>query len=266
MVQVDVFWSFAFGAGFAVSAAKQLEDDDKPLESRAFNKCLLWLALFFVPSGAYLLWAFPRWETMQVGTYATIPAWLVVLFTVTNITQGILGFWLTAYYLRLKKTFPAHLVGWIAWLIFWFILIHGWDGTGFKRFFYCGTSWSGTVTPWVFDTFHWYSPITWLVSPVAISLAVMGIIMLPFLFKWQTDMLAEGREIARNEGADIRQINYLLYLRAVAIDTLVAAIIASILIHWLGWIFGLLIFSPAIYFLTLQEGGFTYKALMPVKQ
>lgn len=266
MVQVDIFWSFAFGAGFAVCAAKQLEDDAKPLESKAFNRCLLWLALFFVPAGVYLLWAFPSWETMQVGTYATIPAWLVALFTVTNITQGILGFWLTAYYLRQKKTFEAHLMGLIAWFIFWFILVHGWDGTGFKRFFYCPTGWDGTVTPWVFDTFHWYSPIFWVFSPVAISLAVIGIIILPFFFKWQTDLLHEGMAMAENDDdTDTAQINLLYYLRAVAVDTLIVAIVASIFVHWLGWILGLLITLPALSFFMLREGGLTYRALMPVE-
>ena len=264
MVQVDVFWSFAFGAGFAISAAKQLENDDKPLESKAFNKCLLWLSLFFVPSGAFLVWAFPSWETMQVGTYATIPAWLVALFAMTNITQGIIGFWLTAYYLRLKKTFQAQMVGLSAWFVFWFVLIHGWDGTGFKRFFYCATDWSGNITPWIFDSFHWYSPATWLLSPVAISLGIMGIIMIPFLFKWQFDLISEGQKIAQSQGSGAQEpVNMSLYARAVAVDTLIAAISASIMIHLLGWIIGLLIFFPAIYFLTLREGGLTYKALMP---
>lgn len=73
MVQVDIFWSFAIGAGFAASADKQLENEDKPFESKGFIKNLLWLSIFFVPSGATLLWGFPAWETMQVGTLRRFP-------------------------------------------------------------------------------------------------------------------------------------------------------------------------------------------------
>ncbi len=89
MVQVDVFWSFALGAGFAAAAARQLKDDDKPFESVYFIKTLLFMSLIFVPSGVILLWGFPEWETMQVGSYKTIPAWLAGLFVLTNVSQGI---------------------------------------------------------------------------------------------------------------------------------------------------------------------------------
>jgi O-antigen/teichoic acid export membrane protein len=98
MVQVDVFWSYAFGAGFAMAAARQLiEDREKNdgnfFENKYFTHTLLFLAIIFVPSGGSLLWGFPDWETMQVAyDHHSIPAWLVSAFYVTNITQGLLGF------------------------------------------------------------------------------------------------------------------------------------------------------------------------------
>ena len=264
MVQVDIFWSFAFGAGFAASAAKQLENDDKPFESKAFLKTLLWLAIFFVPSGAYLLWAFPRWETMQVGTYESIPAWLVALFAVTNITQGMLGFWVVSKLLRTKRYYAANLASPVAWFVFWFVLVHGWDGTGFKRFFYCATDWSGNITPWVFDSFKYHWPIAWPFTPVGISLLVMGLIMVPFLIKWMLEVEIEGRAMASADGPDsVIPMALANYLRVGLADALASAIVASILIHLLGWIIGIIVFLPLAWFVLLREGGLTQKAIGP---
>ena len=42
--------------------------------------------------GVYLLWAFPDWETMQVAhSHASLLPWLVTVFAITNVTQGMLG-------------------------------------------------------------------------------------------------------------------------------------------------------------------------------
>src|SRR5687768_2053800 len=71
MVQVDIFWSYALGAGFAIANAHQLEQERKAGRSafdlRSFRDTILFLSCIFVPSGAYLVWAFPSWETMHVG-------------------------------------------------------------------------------------------------------------------------------------------------------------------------------------------------------
>ena len=93
MVQVDVFWSYGIGAGLGLaSAAKGLVKKESPRDSLrstdAFHT-LLFLAIVFAPSGFVLLWNFPSWETMHVGT-RELPGWLVAIFGVTNITQGLL--------------------------------------------------------------------------------------------------------------------------------------------------------------------------------
>src|SRR5512139_2840722 len=92
MVQVDVFWSYGLGAGFALAAAHQLKrrtesgmerqplpDSGEPgglLTDPYFAGAILFCAAIFGPSGAWLLWGFPNWETMQVGSHS-MPAWLV---------------------------------------------------------------------------------------------------------------------------------------------------------------------------------------------
>ncbi len=256
MVQVDIFWSFAIGAGFAASASKQLEKEDKPFESKAFMKNLLWLSIFFVPSGATLLWGFPAWETMQVGTYKTIPAWLVALFCGTNITQGILGFWVTYKLIQGRKIYAANLMWMLGYFCMFFILVHGWDGTGYQRFLYSARDWSGNYVPWTPGSYS----LRWVYSPVAVTLDVMGVIMMPFLFRWMAGLRKEGYELSLAEGPEAERaprwgpnIGLLVFGY-----TFGSVIVTSLLIHWLGWIFGSAIFVALAYFVLIRRGGLVH--------
>lgn len=75
MVQVDVFWSYGLNAGLAIAAQSSLKSDERWLESKSFLVALLWTATLFAPSGAFLLWINPDWETMFVAKdHAAIPA------------------------------------------------------------------------------------------------------------------------------------------------------------------------------------------------
>ena len=97
MVEVDVFWSYAIGASFALGSfrqlrklraesgaegsyglkdmldvrkiAREIEKGDSAFNNEYFVKMLLFLSLLFVPSGSNLLLSNPNWETMQVGSY-----------------------------------------------------------------------------------------------------------------------------------------------------------------------------------------------------
>jgi len=66
MIEVDVFWSFAFGASFAAFAQESLRAEEKPFVNEWFLYTLVFLSTIFAPSGIYLLWAFPGWESMFV--------------------------------------------------------------------------------------------------------------------------------------------------------------------------------------------------------
>ncbi len=263
MVQVDVFWSFALGAGFAASAARQLEKEDKPFESPFFVKTLLYLSIFFVPSGAILLWGFPEWETMQAGTYKTIPAWLVGAFTLTNLTQGILGFWIAYRFIRAGKLYAAHLMWALGYFLMFFILVHGWDGMGYQRFFYSCSWWGGgrECTPWTPGT---YEVLRWVfLSPVAWTLYAMGLVMLPLLFFWLADWVKRGYELAdvdREKAASATLGGLIKHLcKMIFIEVLGAAIVASLLVHWLGWWWGVPLFAVLAYLALLRPGGIFYK-------
>ncbi len=177
MVQVDIVWSYAFGATFAAAAARQLEKEEKPFNNKWYVLTLLFLACLFAPSGLYLLWQFPGWETMQVATrHEDIPAWLVVVFAVTNITQGILGYRVSYLFARKGKYYAAHANWMVAWIIFWFILVCGWDCTGYQRFLYDSSMFNGELwTPGRHMGFGFFLSNVWW------TLVVMGLFFAPAL-------------------------------------------------------------------------------------
>ncbi|PIS10450.1 MAG: hypothetical protein COT73_09160 [Bdellovibrio sp. CG10_big_fil_rev_8_21_14_0_10_47_8] len=176
MVQVDIFWSYGLNAGLALAAGKALKNEPSFWRNPYFTLALAWTACIFAPSGIYLLWAFPGWETMFVArNHSSITPWLVCLFSLTNITQGVLGFWATWYFLRRGQQTAATLQTVLSHAGMAVILIVGWDGTGYKRFLYAGTGddWHNQVAlPWT-DFFT---------SPVFFTLLGMGVVFLPTYF------------------------------------------------------------------------------------
>lgn len=174
MVQVDIFWAYGLSSGLALAGANELKNSEGTLlQTRSFAWMLIWTGLVFAPSGLYLLWAFPWWETMFVAReHAAIPAWLVALFGLTNISQAILGFYMTAYFIRKGSKTGAwgQLIG--AYVCFFFVLVFGWDGTGYQRFFYAGNGedWAQQIT----------FPITaFFTSAVFYTLLGMGVVFVP---------------------------------------------------------------------------------------
>jgi len=281
MVQVDVFWSFALGAGFAAAAARQIQSRDqtegyKLLEDRYFTKNLIYLSCLFAPSGLYLVWRFTGWGTMYFFTGQTLtgnydyeralPAWLVVLFGITNVTQGILGYWWASVYVRRNELFKAHFLWMAGYFLMFFILVHGWDGTGYRRFF------TRNVAEWNAEragqqVFGLWLALRWLVCPVALTLYAMGVVLLPLLFSWIADWNKRGYELADVDRARAMETSrgdlVKSVLRLTFLHTLGAAIFASLCIRAMGWIFGcalswilgLGLALALIYFVLLRPGG-----------
>jgi hypothetical protein len=258
MVQVDVFWSYAFGASLAAAAHRQLETEVTPSRSGFFVKNLLFLSCLFGPSGIYLLWRFPGWETMFVFG-REIPAWLVTLFAITNVTQGVLGFFVAYGLIRRQRIYLAHLQWVFGYLAMFFVLVHGWDGTGFRRFLYSGTIdqfRAGVAIPW-------YKFFT---SDVALTLYVMGLILLPVLFWMIARWLHEG--YAQAEVEPSRRVPALeivqRFLLVTLVYTLGAAIVASVLVHLLGWLWGLGLFFILYTAIWLRHGGLVHRQIAAI--
>jgi hypothetical protein len=249
MVQVDVLWSYGIGASMAVAAGRQLrarreiaareegrsESPDR-LPGDPENRASLWrnpfllatvlfAAVLFAPSGAYLLWEFPDWETMHVGDRG-MPGSLVVAFAATNVSQAILGFVVVERLLARGRAYAAYLQVVLAYLGMFFILVHGWDGEGYQRFF----------SPDKADYLTWNGDWTaWLTSDVAVSLYVMGAVLIPVLLvtiaRWTRAGYAYAAPHERRLSAPAVVA---VHLATVFVAALGLAIAASLTIHALG--------------------------------
>jgi hypothetical protein len=262
MVQVDIIWSYAFGATLAASAARQLKKEEKPFDNRFYTYVLLFLATLFAPSGVYLLWQFPNWETMQVArSHADIPAWLVVLFAITNITQGILGYYSTWRLIIKGKFYAAH-VNWIvAWVLFWSLLVMGWDTTGWQRFLYDSTMNNGVL--WTPGT---HMGLRFFTSNVFLTLVGMAIPIGPALAipiaKWVREGLQNDKTISKDKIPGMFKLMVLCLVGSFGI-TLAMAIANGLLVFWLrdllgsvlmAYVIGLPLFWVLAYFLLLKKG------------
>lgn len=188
MVQVDVFWSYGLASGLALAAKRQLKEEKSPWVNKYFIATMLWTACVFAPSGAYLLWAFPYWETMFVArTHTSIPAWLTAAFSLTNITQAWLGYYVTYRLIQAGKDRLAAFQTIWSHAAMLFILVIGWDGTGLKRFLYAGTGdewYAGVPYEWT----------AWFSSPVFYALLGMAVVFIPSYFFMVVRWNREGRE------------------------------------------------------------------------
>ncbi len=271
MVQVDVFWAYGLGAGYAMAAARQIKKlqagESSPGSLPSFNKeekkvpfwkntyfitNLLYLSLLFAPSGLYLVWHFTSWETMHVGDKG-MPGWLVALFGMTNVSQGILGYWVVWSLLKAGKNFWAYLQVPLGYFGMFFILVHGWDGTGYQRFF------SPTAADFQ-NNWTWATALNWLLSDVAISLYAMGAILIPVLIITMLQIEKEGWAIGGSGELAVKKSpsslgSVIAFFATVFVGALGLAIISSVILHNLGWILGTFISIAVIYVLGISKFG-----------
>ncbi|TGK03017.1 hypothetical protein EHQ53_06030 [Leptospira langatensis] len=285
MVQVDVFWAYGLGAGYAMAAARQIkklqsgektkgslpsvtkEEGKNPFwKNIYFITNLLYLSLLFAPSGLYLVWQFTSWETMHAGDKG-MPGWLVALFGLTNVSQGILGFWVVWALLKAGKNFLAYLQIPLGYFGMFFILVHGWDGTGYKRFF--SESLDQFQNGWT-----WNTAANWLLSDVAITLYVMGVILVPVLIYTLLKIEKEGWELGGSGEFTVRNSpsafsSTIAFLATVFVGALGLAILCSAILHQLGWILGTLFSVAGIYLLGISKFGIfplLYRAVLQTKE
>jgi hypothetical protein len=200
------------------------------LASPYFTRMLLFLSLIFVPSGIWLLWEFSSWETMHVGD-RDLPVWMVGLFAVTNVSQAVLGFALCHVLISRGRLYAAwlHFIG--AYFGFFFILVHGWDGTGYQRFFAVDRS--------ALERWSWQTAKDWFGSDIALTLYGMGLILLPALGGMTLSWIQNG---AREAGIRPRTLSILGgFFGSVLLLALGLAILASVLLIQLGIVVGLLL-------------------------
>ncbi len=218
-----------------------------------FLKNLLFLSLLFVPSGSVLLWSNPSWETMQVGKYETIPQWLVGVFTTTNVTQGILGFYLTWRSLMKGKYYQAAMHTFLSYLGFFFILANGWDNKGYQRFF--------SKNRESFEAWSWKNVVPWAFSDVAAILLAYGAMFLPLMYYWIIDWLLKGEDMEK--GLEPKELldrmpeafgQFGAVNAAIFGGALGGSILATVLVRRLGWAKGMAVWA-GIMGLNLSKVG-----------
>lgn len=241
MVQVDVFWSYGLGASLAVAAGHQLRRRDKPFESRYFVWTLLFLALVWAPTGMLLLLDHPSWETMQAAErLGSMPSWLILGFGITNVTQGILGFWTGLQLIRRGRWYLANLNWMLGYFGMFFILVYGWDGLGFDRFFYDRDALPGSPawSPGAGATVATLASAVprFLTSSVAMTLYIDGIYLLPPLFWLFSRWWREGLRLQGRREAQLPTFARLLTVKlaAVFLVALPAAIFCAITVNYVG--------------------------------
>jgi hypothetical protein len=215
------------------------------LQNRFMVVNILYAALIFAPSGLYLLWDFTNWETMQAGT-KSMPAWLIVGFAITNITQAMLGFWVTERLIVHGRQYLAAMQTFIGYFGMFFILVHGWDSFGWHRFFSEDRA----------DFLAWNSEpaidqvTSWLTSSVALTLFAMGFILIPIM---ATIMLRNYRGGLRLGGAysinrkPLGVVPMTAAFAAFVFSGVPLAVVSHLIIDQLGWILGGVASAAFIY-------------------
>ncbi len=267
MVQVDVIWSYAFGASYAAASCRELSGEREAFNNRVYVRLLVFLGALFAPSGLYLLSQFPQWETMQVARSITdMPAWLITLFGVTNVTQGIIGYFVGWSFSRKGRYELAHLNWFYAWVLFWFVLSCGWDTTGWQRFLYDPTYHGGE--PWEPGR---HDDLRFFIGPVFLTLVGMGAFFVPALQLGIVNAnygdLRSDPGLLDSKGGKI-DFRYFLKLNrywygamflyslavAVALSFLVRGAAAALDNNLFGYLIGLGVGVPLSYVLLLKRG------------
>jgi hypothetical protein len=214
------------------------EANEDAFNNKYFLKNLLFLSLLFVPSGAVLLWSNPSWETMQVGKYATIPQWLVGIFSTTNVTQGLLGFYLTYKALMKGKYYQASMHTLLSYLGFFFILVNGWDNKGYQRFFSKNRA--------SFDNWSWKNVVPWAFCDAALILYTYGGVFLPLMYYWLLDWMLKGQDMEK--GSEERELldrvpealaKMTEFNTAIFGGALGGAMLSTVLVRRFGWAKGM---------------------------
>ncbi|PVZ66385.1 hypothetical protein [Pelagibaculum spongiae] len=261
MVQVDIFWAYGLGATIAAVSGRQLVKEASPFINKYFVWGLLFLALIWNNTGVLLLLKHPSWESMQVfKDLYDIPPPVYLMFGITNITQGILGFWVSYKLIQNDRHYLANLNWLLGYFGMFFILIYGWDGMGLDRFFYDRDMFGGA--PWTPGAgFAEGAGLNFALSSVAMTLYFDGLFLLPplgyMIGKW-TDETTRAEPTLSNALLPKHPIvtaTWHLFIvfgvgfTSAALASLTVWLLNPLVGHVMSYIVGLPLFAVLAYFL-----------------
>ncbi len=276
MVQVDVFWAYGLGATLAAVSGRQLIKEDSPFINKYFVAALCFLALIWNNTGVLLLLRHPSWESMQVfENLYSIPPFLFLAFGITNITQGILGFWVSYKLIQNGRHYLANLNWLLGYFCMFFILIYGWDGHGLDRFLYDRDMFGGVAwTPGA--GFAAGAGLKFALSSVAMTLYFDAIFLIPPLAYMISKWTAETTKLDENLSDSLLPshpaitaawhifIVFGIGFTSAALASFCVWIVNPLVGHIASYLIGLPLFFVLAYFLLYRPGMPVYLAFRQI--
>ncbi|MER7171155.1 hypothetical protein [Streptomyces mesophilus] len=252
-IQAALFWAYAIGATFAVAAGRQLQiwerlsvGEGPRTRSRVANPyltlTLLFATVLLVPTGLFLLWQNPSWATMQVAdAHGGIWAGFVLFYAGGVPVATLLGFTAAQALVLMGAGYWAYLQTVGGYFLVFGTLIHGWDGSGYARFFSTGAR---DFADWPKDSVV-NNVLDFLTSGTFLALLLLGAAVIGTMLVTEISWLMEGWDLPG--GDEDRKVPRILAIAIAAAGVyglpFVGALVASGLVRLLGAVFGLLLFA-----------------------
>ncbi|MBW5424259.1 hypothetical protein GKQ77_22270 [Streptomyces sp. BG9H] len=252
-IQAALFWAYAVGATFALSAGRQLQvwerinaGEGPRTRSRAANPYLALTALFaavlMVPTGLFLLWQNPAWATMHVADgHEGVWAGFVLFYAGGIPVAAIVGFLVAQTLVLVGAGYWAYLQCVGGYFLLFGTLIHGWDGRGYERF----------LSPGAADFTHWPREsvvnhvLDFLTSGTFLALLLFGAAVIGTMLATEIGWLMEGWSLpgADEDRAVPRILGIAIAAASVHGLPFVGALLASVLVRLVGGWVGLPLFA-----------------------
>jgi hypothetical protein len=144
------------------------------------------------------------------------------------------------------RPYAAYLQWVLGYFLMFFILVHGWDGSGYQRFF--------SPTSADLPTWTWATAGRWFSSPVAKTLYVEGIFIVPPIVGFTRRWVRQGWNLIGARPPVNGVLFGVVHLGICVVMFPAMATGASVLIRQLGWFGGLAAFAVAAWALLLRRG------------
>ncbi|MFP3990005.1 hypothetical protein U9R90_21540 [Streptomyces sp. E11-3] len=251
-IQAALFWAYAIGSTFALSAGRQLQiwerlsvGEGPRTRSRSANPYLtltvLFAAVLMVPTGVFLLWQNPSWATMHVADeHDGVWAGFVLFYAGGIPVATTLGFAAAQLLVLVGAGYWAYLQCVGAYFLLFATLIHGWDGSGYRRFL--STS-ARDLADWPKDSVV-NNVLGFLTSGTFLALLLFGAAVIGGMLITEVGWLMEGWALpGADEDRKVPRI-VAVVIAAAGVYGLpfIGALTASVLMR-LGGVLGLLLFA-----------------------
>jgi hypothetical protein len=238
MVEVDLPWAYGVGASFAVVAQRHLLASAGPhwrngLLSWPFIQVLFFCLIMLEPFTVQLLWAFPEWQLMYL-IHGRPGIWQVAAILIALVAMAMLGFAVAWTLLRQGRPYGAYLQFIAGYLLLFFGLSYGWDGTGYQRLLSVDRA---ALAHWT-----WVDAGTWLHSDIFAVYNVHMAVLVPFLLFFASYWVARDSRPRRGQ---VGVVAWLILLVFGA--TLGTALLGCVILLHLGVILG----APSVALLAL---------------